>query len=698
MAPAPRARSAAAPLRAAGGVGEPRPPRYRERELTDPTPARIYPLDMSGGSGLISSPDPADHQPWNRPLFRKVVVRPMERVASRFAQKSPRPLLVGLIAILAKEVATRQIESDLSTAPDEAIWKPGATSVIRQAQQNLDTRIQKILRQGYASMVDEEIRTLTEDPFGSIFSRNNLVLRAGKVLTAQMSDATLDLASSFEDGVIEQLEMMASVPELQAEAEGVELQTPPATPPPPRARARIGGWAWPPPWARARPARPRIEQAAEGAAPLLRTPRSGEDLAISAASVGALLAKRQVASGVPRANAPARRPRAARRPDGFIAARAVDASGDSYEEAAGPAERRPRRWWRRVRSTVGDALSSAVERDFSARSRGADLLRTEGQTLTRQREELRVRLKGVLARVDSLVARADRDGNDELTLDELLLLMSDGGAALPGAERRPARAAQPRDDAAAAPADGEQAAGAAAGTGAATSGAQRRGAPPPADAAADAAGGGGGGRPAPAATSTVGEWAAGLDERALAMLSRVVLIKSTTRARSMWDRMQGIALAPVVVGLNRTSIAARSQVRRYEEFVALVDANDDGEVSADEVRPRTRRAAARARRASGPRPTLGPRATARPRRPRAAPAAGAGGAGAGRLRRAAVRAAARGARRRRRLPHAQRRRALVGRPPRRPRHAGHRGPQHDRRRARDRSRAAQRCGERRAAL
>jgi hypothetical protein len=90
---------------AAGRHGGRRRPRYVERDLLDPTPARLQPLDLSSGGGFLSSPDPADHHPWDRPLFRRVVVRPMERVASRFALASPRPLLIGLIAILAKVTA-----------------------------------------------------------------------------------------------------------------------------------------------------------------------------------------------------------------------------------------------------------------------------------------------------------------------------------------------------------------------------------------------------------------------------------------------------------------------------------------------------------------------------------------------------------------------------------------------------------------
>ncbi|KAG8467096.1 hypothetical protein KFE25_000412 [Diacronema lutheri] len=559
--------------------------RYAPRDLLDTTPARLHPLDLSCGGGFLSSPDPADHEPWDRPLFRRVVVRPMERLASRFALVSPRPLLIGLIAILAKEIATRQIETDLLNTPDDAVWKPSALGIVRQAQANLDRRIKLIVRKGYAAMLDDELRAVREDPIGAIL-HSNLLGEASTIFSRQVSNVTMELASSIEDQVIESLELISTGLPDEDDADTQPAHAQPAA----LAVAARGGagaaavdgagaygdgggaqrpwyWLWPVRLTlQPRPTRPRvpvhrpavdfgadggdgdgdgpnaIERVAEASDRV-----SGPEVALRAARVGASSAAVEWAH---RAEAGAS--------DRTSVARAGAARADARPRVGQPEllllpppptgrERVRgfvRRAWAGATAGAGRGLSDVRAAALSALgglpsfgwgvgvSVGAAARAQPPPLLALPQEAVRSRLRNLLARVDALVKRVDRDGNDELTLDELLALIYDDA-------QQPAPWGVP---------------------GARGAAGETR-------------------RFAPAAVA----WAEGLDAETIAAIRSMVLIKATSRARTVWDRLQAIALAPIVVALNQTGVTARASVVRFGEYVSDADLNGDGELTADEV-------------------------------------------------------------------------------------------------------------------
>lgn len=618
-------------------------PRYVERDLLDPTPARLRPLDFSSGSGYLSSPDPADHEPWDRPLFRRVIVRPAERLASRFALISPRPLLIGLIAILAKEIATRQIETDLLNTPDDAVWKPGAMGIVRQAQANLDRRIKMIVRKGYRAMLDDELRAVREDPIGAILY-NNLLGEAGAIFSRQVSNVTMELASSIEDQVIESLELIGTgLPDDEAlgGAEGLRdgaaltIGAAGADGAPGGAPGR-GGADGEAPWHRRwrlrltvqpRPVQLRVPprpvvgfgEAAAGSTALTEIERvvadsgavSGPAIALRAARVGASSAAREweawsaevgarndtahAAAGG--AWAPAAReqhgaPQPQPRGEAAAAAAARPGATDAADAPLPTGRERVRTLWRRARSGVSTGLAAALaDVKLAATSAAAALPRTglgglassiggalasvrdgvgsslgslggvqlnvvQAQPppiLSAPQEAVRSRLRKLLARVDALVQRLDLDGNEQLTLDELLALLAGSGQPDPLPLLGGAEPAAPFAPAAGAAAEGA--------------------------------------RLSPAAVA----WAEGLDAATLAAIRSTVLIKSTSRARNMWERLQAIAMAPVVVALNSTGAAARGSVLRFGEWVSDADLNNDGQITADEVRARGAQARERER-------------------------------------------------------------------------------------------------------
>lgn len=689
--------------------------RYAPRDLLDTTPARLHPLDLSCGGGFLSSPDPADHEPWDRPLFRRVVVRPMERLASRFALVSPRPLLIGLIAILAKEIATRQIETDLLNTPDDAVWKPSALGIVRQAQANLDRRIKLIVRKGYAAMLDDELRAVREDPIGAIL-HSNLLGEASTIFSRQVSNVTMELASSIEDQVIESLELISTGLPDEDDADTQPAHAQPAA----LAVAARGGagaaavdgagaygdgggaqrpwyWLWPVRLTlQPRPTRPRvpvhrpavdfgadggdgdgdgpnaIERVAEASDRV-----SGPEVALRAARVGASSAAVEWAH---RAEAGAS--------DRTSVARAGAARADARPRVGQPEllllpppptgrERVRgfvRRAWAGATAGAGRGLSDVRAAALSALgglpsfgwgvgvSVGAAARAQPPPLLALPQEAVRSRLRNLLARVDALVKRVDRDGNDELTLDELLALIYDDA-------QQPAPWGVP---------------------GARGAAGETR-------------------RFAPAAVA----WAEGLDAETIAAIRSMVLIKATSRARTVWDRLQAIALAPIVVALNQTGVTARASVVRFGEYVSDADLNGDGELTADEVcaaraPPRccgaVRRGALSDHRPSrtvsdhlghsrtmlghsrtmlGPSRTISPAPTTHPPTHPPPPPRCAGAAGAPRRRRAAVRAAAHAAEHVGRLRRARRAVPLVAVRARRARRAGARRPQLDGRRALD---------------
>jgi hypothetical protein len=584
---------AAEPSASSGPTG----PRYVERDLLDPTPARLQPLDLSCGAGFLSSPDPMDHQPWDRPLFRRVVVRPLERVASRFALASPRPLLIGLIAILAKEIATRQIELDLLNTPDDAVWKPGATGVLRQAQANLDRRIRTIVSRGYVALLDDEIRLVREDPFGAFFLYNNLLSKASAIFSAQVSNVTMELASSFEDQVIESLEIITALSEVDsadapaANADGVTAELavalgavaatggePKALVATKAAIARPRGWR--PRLSLRGATQPRLvptSRADDGAAVdaldaeleelAMATDADGVAIALRAVRVGTDSAaqgrRRAGAGGASGAHASERAPRAA------DADAVVGGGGASWAGGVAPRETLtpPPTGRQRVRQFVGRVWSNAatgvVNSKSDARAALASVVAAvralppsvkasapqPPALLFSQREAVRSRLRKLLGKVDALVRLVDRDGNEELSLDEVLALVYDDQDAppTPGGARA-----------------GEDALRA--------------------------------GELAPGISPAAVAWAEGLHPLVLSRIRATVLIKSTARARNAWDRLQAILLAPVVIGLNSTGVAARATVRRFRDYVADTDLNGDGDLTADEVRAARRGAGdARAR-------------------------------------------------------------------------------------------------------
>lgn len=492
-----------------------RRPAYVPRDLLDPTPARVQPGDLTAGAGSLSSPDPADHHPWDRPLFRKIVVRPMERVASNLAHVAPRPLLIGLIAILGKEMATRQIEKDIIAAPDDLFWKPGAEGVIRQAQSNLDMRIKTILRKGYRQLLDDEIRMVTEDPIGSILY-NNLISRATAIVGTQVSNVTMAIAANVEDHVIDQLALMSSLPELEGTITQKEAE---------EAALRIA----------IEQSRVSRRRKAPGRSRLRRTWLSLRSRLSSADRSEARAEREALAAATERIRAL----------EAGISFVPTPMDAGRMLPAAGQTASKRQRFWERL-GLGRDRLQgrSGTQLRFPRIDSGKLAARAtaDRERLAAGQDRLRARLREVLARVDNLVRELDRDGNEELTLDELLAMVYDDG-------------------------NGDEA--------------LRSGRQP----------------------ASVG-WAEDLDGARLEWIRSIVVIKSTARARSMFDRMQAIAFAPVVVGLNNTGVAARDLVQKFSSFVKDADLNDDGNITLDEVSAESWAAPTPAALPAGPQPLL----------------------------------------------------------------------------------------------
>lgn len=175
-----------------------------------PTATNFWGLDLSCGAGSISSPVLLEH-----PKNVSECAMWSEAAVTAYAKDAPPWLLLSVIGIATRELASRKVQDEflpVLLTSDEA--QPKARRLAKNMRQNLDDRIQRMLRPaGYGNaerLISRFVSAEVDDLKGTIRGLDDLVTH--EVTQAVLEVAEAEIAERFQStvGAIVQLNQTAA--------------------------------------------------------------------------------------------------------------------------------------------------------------------------------------------------------------------------------------------------------------------------------------------------------------------------------------------------------------------------------------------------------------------------------------------------------------------------------------------------------